>query len=151
MNTRYLLSLLYASVFGILFILSLVVGYGLSVDDSLHSVTASAGVASIAVKAVPPEIKLGRAIWNANGCGSCHALNMKDNSTGPALSGVTERWSAYPREDLFAWIRNSQALIAANHPRAVEVWKENKKRVMANYPDLTYEDIEVLLVFIESK
>lgn len=74
---------------------------------------------------------------------------MKDDSVGPALSGVATRWAAYPREDLYAWIPNSQALISAKHPRAVEVWEENKKQVMASYPSLTDKELDGLLAFIE--
>jgi hypothetical protein len=28
---------------------------------------------------------------------------------------VQERWAAYPREDLYAWVKNSQVLIKAGH------------------------------------
>ena len=153
MKTRSLLSLLYASIFGILFILGLVLSYALSADGPVTAVVASEGkaAATTSAQAVSPEVKLGRTVWNVNNCASCHAPNMKDDLTGPALAGVTDRWSAYPREDLYAWIRNSQVLIAAGHPRAVEVWKENKKRVMTNYPALTEAEIKGLLAYIESK
>ena len=46
---------------------------------------------------------------------------MKDDLTGPALGAVEERWADYPEEDLYNWIRNSGAMIADGHPRAVEL------------------------------
>ncbi|MEM6395625.1 MAG: c-type cytochrome [Bacteroidota bacterium] len=91
---------------------------------------------------------LGKTVWNANACGSCHNANMAAKMTGPALGGVEERWADYPREDLYAWIRNSQALIATGHPRANELWDEWQS-VMSSYTALTDEEIEGLLAFID--
>ncbi len=87
-------------------------------------------------------------MWNNSACGSCHNKNMKDDMTAPALGGVTERWAAYPREDLYAWIRNSQRLIAEKHPRALELWEKWSPSVMSRY-DLTDEEIEAVLEYIE--
>ena len=56
---------------------------------------------------IPPSILLGKNLFK-NNCGSCHAKNMKAKMTGPALAGVEERWNGN-RENLRAWIRNSQA------------------------------------------
>ena len=81
-----------------------------------------------------------------NQCASCHNRNMKDNLTGPALGGVEERWAEWPREDLYAWIRNSQGMISQGHPRAVAVWNEWKPTVMTNFPALTDLEIESLLL-----
>jgi len=93
--------------------------------------------------------RLGKKAWNANVCGSCHNKSMKDDATGPALGGVVERWADYPREDLYAWIRNSQALIEAKHPRAVEVYEANDRGQMSSYLNLTDEEIEGLLAYVE--
>ena len=73
---------------------------------------------------------------------------MVDALTGPALAGTEERWSDYPREDLYQWIRASQAMISEGHPRAVELWNEWKPTVMNNFPNLTDDDIESLLLYI---
>lgn len=79
-------------------------------------------------------------------CGACHAKNMVSAATGPALGGAQERWS----DDvaLYSWIRNSQALIAEGHPRAVELWNEHKPTIMTPYPDLTDDQIGSLLLYI---
>ncbi|MEM8583602.1 MAG: c-type cytochrome [Bacteroidota bacterium] len=103
----------------------------------------------IAVHAQDGDPALGKSVWNANVCGSCHNANMVANMTGPALGGVEERWADYPREDLYAWIRNSQGLIAEGHPRAVELWNTWKPTVMSAYLSLTDDEIEGLLAYID--
>ena len=82
-----------------------------------------------------------------NNCAACHNKNMKDNLTGPALGGVEERWVDYPREDLYKWINNSQAMINEGHPKAVELWNEWKPTVMNNF-NLTDQQIENVLAYI---
>lgn len=94
--------------------------------------------------------KVGATIFR-NQCASCHNKNMKDNLTGPALGGVEERWAEYPREDLYAWIRNSQAMIAQGHPRAVELWAEWGPTLMSNFPALTDAEMEGLLAYINQQ
>jgi mono/diheme cytochrome c family protein len=79
-------------------------------------------------------------------CGQCHAKNMVSAATGPALSGAQERWG--DDEALYAWIRNSQEMIASGHPRAVELWNQYKPTVMTAYPDLTDDEIGSLLLYI---
>lgn len=94
------------------------------------------------------DIAAGATIF-ANNCGSCHARDMKTNLTGPALGGVEGRWDN--EADLYAWIRNSQGLIAAGHPRAVELWNAWKPTVMQPFPNLTDQDIANLLAFIQEQ
>lgn len=95
-----------------------------------------------------PTKEAGKELFIAN-CASCHNKNMKDDLTGPALAGTEERWAAFPRKDLYAWIRNSQALIATGHPRATELWAKWKPTLMNNFAGLTDEQIESLLLYIK--
>ncbi|MEO0006359.1 MAG: hypothetical protein RJA20_555 [Bacteroidota bacterium] len=95
-----------------------------------------------------PTREAGKELFGAN-CAACHAKDMKTASTGPALSGVEERWAAYPKKDLYDWIRNSQALIGQGHPRAKELWEKYKPVVMNSFPGLTDEQIESLLLYIK--
>ena len=81
-----------------------------------------------------------------NYCAQCHSKNMKSAATGPALGGAQERWA--DDEALYAWIRNSQAMIASGHPRAVELWNQYKPTVMTAYPDLTDDEIASILVYV---
>ena len=84
-----------------------------------------------------------------NYCASCHAKNMKSAMTGPALANAEANWADYPKEDLYNWIRNSQAMIAAGHPRATQLWNEYKPTVMTAFPALTDEEIEGTLLYIK--
>ncbi len=94
-----------------------------------------------------PSPDIGKTLFR-NYCASCHNKNMRQALTGPALGGIEERWADYPIEDLYEWIRNSQALIAAGHPRAVQVYNENNKVLMQAFPNLTDEDVASLLLYI---
>ena len=76
--------------------------------------------ASFSVLAGPTK-EAGKELFSAN-CATCHAKDMKTASTGPALSGLEDRWGAFPRKDLYSWVRNSKALIASGHTRANELW-----------------------------
>ena len=94
-----------------------------------------------------PDIEEGKTLFR-NVCGQCHARNMKDRLTGPALGGSKDRWADYPREDLYRWIRNSSALIAEGHPKATELWNEWKPTVMQSNPNLTDDEIESILLYV---
>ncbi|NJL76179.1 MAG: cytochrome c [Saprospiraceae bacterium] len=102
------------------------------------------GLSTSAYSAGDPAV--GQTIF-ANQCGSCHNRNMKDNLTGPALGGVQGRWES--EADLYAWIRNSQAMIAKGHPRSVELWNQWKPTVMNNFTGLTDDEIAGLLAYID--
>ncbi len=84
-----------------------------------------------------------------NQCAQCHNRNMKDDLTGPALGGVEERWEDYSQEELYAWIRNSQKMIADGHPRAKELWNQWKPTVMNSFTNLTDEEIANLLAYVD--
>ncbi len=98
----------------------------------------------------PGQISEGKVLFR-NNCATCHNKNMKDDMTGPALGGITERWEDFPSADLFQWIRNSQALVQEKHPRAMSLWKEWDKKPMTAFPNLTDEDLTALVAYIERK
>lgn len=81
-----------------------------------------------------------------NNCATCHNKNMRDDLTGPALGGVEERWE--DQADLYSWIRNSQAMIAAGHPRANELWDEWGS-IMSSFNNLTDSEIANILGYIQ--
>lgn len=91
------------------------------------------------------DAKAGKTLFR-NYCAQCHAKDMKTAMTGPALGGAQERWG--DDEALYSWIRNSQAMIKAGHPRAVELWNEWKPTIMTAYPDLTDDEIGSVLAYI---
>ena len=119
-------------------------------DDPAPETPAEAPVEAGATAAGEGDYLKGKALWKANICQSCHANSMKDDMTGPALGGVEARWAAYPREDLYDWIRNSQLLVSRGHPRAKEV-SEKYPGVMSNFPDLSDGEIEDLLSYINEE
>ena len=145
MNVRHSVHLLTVSVFAILMLLALVAGYTLS-NSSAPVAPGSSG--PVATAAAPDPFAAGKKVWRANSCGTCHAKSMTVDLTGPALRGVTARWADYPREDLYAWIRNSGKLIAEGHPRANKLFSKWKTS-MNTYPALTDEEIEAVLKYIE--
>jgi mono/diheme cytochrome c family protein len=93
------------------------------------------------------DAKAGKALF-INNCASCHNKNMKSKLTGPALGGVEARWAAYPKSDLYGWIRNSAVMIAKGHPRAVEVYNEYAKSNMTAFPALKDEEIDNMLAYV---
>ena len=94
-----------------------------------------------------PTKEAGKELFSGN-CASCHAKDMKTASTGPALAGLEDRWSTFPRKDLYSWIRNSQAMIASGHPRATELWAKYKPTMMSSFPGLTDEQIESIILYV---
>lgn len=96
------------------------------------------------------DAKAGKTLFR-NYCASCHDKNMKKNMTGPALGGAQERWADYPQEDLYAWIRNSPALIASGHPRANELYIQYDKAAMTAFPNLTDDEVGSILAHINDK
>lgn len=94
------------------------------------------------------DMDAGKSLFQAN-CAACHAKDMKSRLTGPALGGVQERWAEFPQEDLYSWIRNSQAMIKNGHPRATQLWSEWGPVVMNNFLNLTDQDIANVLAYID--
>lgn len=96
-----------------------------------------------------PKLAAGKSLFVAN-CAACHNRNMRDDLTGPALGEVEKNWAAYPRQDLYDWIRNSQQMIhVRRHPRALELWEKWAPTQMNSFPDLRDEQIEQLLAYIQ--
>lgn len=81
-----------------------------------------------------------------NYCAACHNKDMRSAATGPALGGSQAKWG----DDvaLYAWIRNSQAMIQKGHPRAVELWNQYKPTVMTAFPNLTDDEIGSILAYV---
>lgn len=101
---------------------------------------------SFSALAQEANIDAGKTLFK-NQCAACHNKDMKSKLTGPALGGVQDRWD--DEADLYGWIRNSQGMIAAGNPRAVEIWNEWKPTVMNSFPNLTDEDIANVLAYID--
>ena len=91
-----------------------------------------------------PDIAKGKSLYNAN-CASCHKLNKK--LIGPALKGVSAK---YDKEWLYAWIKNSAAMIKAGDEQAVAIYEEYNKVAMNAFPQLSNEDIDNICLLYTS-
>lgn len=85
----------------------------------------------------------GKALFNAN-CASCH--KMDKDLTGPALQGVTERWSS--RDLLKKWIKNWPDAVATGDAYAVKI-KDWSPAAMTSFAALPDADIEAIVTYIE--
>jgi len=91
------------------------------------------------------DVEAGKKLFNAN-CAACHKLDKK--ATGPALRNVADK---YEREWLYEWIKNSQALVKAGDPIAVQLFADNNNSVMTPFPALTNEDIDNILAYTSAE
>jgi len=96
---------------------------------------AGAGATAAAGKPVNQE---GKKLFRDN-CAACHNKDMKTKMTGPALGGVEERWADYPKEDLYAWIRNSQDLISKAPKLEKNLLPEEFREVLELAYNLSFE------------
>ncbi|MBY5958807.1 cytochrome c [Membranicola marinus] len=86
-----------------------------------------------------------KALFRQN-CASCHSIEQ--DLVGPALKGVTERRdSAW----LYGFIINSQEMIQAGDPIAVELFNRFNKVPMPSHPHLSTEEITAILNHIDSE
>ncbi|WP_242092619.1 cytochrome c3 family protein [Aestuariivivens sediminicola] len=89
----------------------------------------------------------GKSLFNAN-CAACHQLDKK--MTGPALRNVEQRLmdeQGLDREWLYAWIRNSAAVIKSGDAYANKVYNEYGGAAMTAFPQLTDEDLNNILAY----
>ena len=93
--------------------------------------------------ALTEQQELGKSIFNAN-CASCHKKYKK--AVGPALHGVTQRREM---EWIYTWIYNSTAMIQSGDAQAVALYKEYKQSNINAFPQLSTEDIDAIVSWVE--
>ncbi|WP_020536060.1 c-type cytochrome [Lewinella cohaerens] len=98
------------------------------------------------------DLELGKSIFR-NNCAACHANDMKTNLTGPALGEIREHWRDHGGDTaLYAWIRNSQEMIASGeNQRAQKLWEEWGPTIMNSFEKLTDEEIDAVIGYIEMR
>ena len=92
-----------------------------------------------------PNAEEGKKLYEANNCGSCHALDKK--VVGPALRGVTNRRS---EEWLIKWIRNNEALRKSGDADANKLYEEYGKAAMNIFENLTPDQVKHILEYIKT-
>jgi len=93
------------------------------------------------------SVELGEGLFSSN-CASCHYLGPEDKKLiGPGLDDhILEEYSS---EWLYSWIKNSSELIASGDEQAIEVFEEYNKTQMTAFPQFSNEDIDNLLAYIQ--
>lgn len=82
----------------------------------------------------------------ADKCATCHKPDK--DLTGPALKGVEER--VKDKATLHAWIRNPQKVLASGNEYFNKLYLDWKKVPMNANPQLTDEEIDAILAYVES-
>ncbi len=91
------------------------------------------------------KIENGEKLYSLN-CEGCHANDMKENSTGPALGGITSKRN---KEWLYDFTRNSQKMIEQGDRLALDIDTKWKNATMNDFPELTDEQLDDLYYYVE--
>ncbi len=86
---------------------------------------------------------LGHSLFLAH-CSACHKTT--EDLTGPALKGAKARWEG--KGDIYAFVRNAQAVIKAGNPYANELYNRWNKSVKPPI-DLTDTQIDAILHWVD--
>lgn len=87
----------------------------------------------------------GKKLYEANNCGSCHALDKK--LVGPALRGVHERRS---EEWLVSWIRNNKKFRESGDADANKLYQEYGGAAMNIFENLTPAQVLNIVEYIKT-
>src|SRR5688572_22186686 len=79
-------------------------------------------------------------------CGACHILNA--NSTGPSLCSFEDRGPWNERENVYQWIKNPQEF--REKSQYAKELSESFPAMMTGFPDLTNEEIDEIIKYINS-
>jgi mono/diheme cytochrome c family protein len=92
------------------------------------------------------KFKKGEQLYRAN-CIACHASNMKDAETAPALGGITKKRDL---QWLYAYTRNPLAPQFKNDPIVSQI-RAKGWGVMPAAPHLKNEDLDAMYYYIEER
>ena len=93
--------------------------------------------------AAKTDTKAGEELFNAN-CYQCHRAGSE--LLGPNLAGVRDRWA--DRNELYAFIRNPQEVIARNK-YARDLQQKYNGTIMLPYPNLSQEQVNAILDYCD--
>ncbi len=86
----------------------------------------------------------GEKIFRGN-CASCHKPDK--DMVGPAVAGSRARWEG--KGDIYAWIKNSQAVVKSGNAYAVQLFNDWNKSVMTPQA-LNDEEIDAVLYYSDN-
>ena len=92
------------------------------------------------------QYKRGETLFKRN-CASCHAINMKQVMTAPALAGITQKRSM---DWLFRYTTDNFKMKQMNDPIALQLSKQGWA-LMPSFPIFSKRDLQDLYYFIEKK
>jgi cytochrome c2 len=100
------------------------------------------------------DAKAGKATFRSK-CGSCHAVDLKQKMTGPALEGVIDRWKAAGdfkgktgEQWLRSWITNWNDPVAAGMPYAVKMQSYDASAMTVFAGQISDEELNNILAYI---
>ena len=93
----------------------------------------------------PALISKGEVLFKGN-CKSCHAIHTQE--VGPALKDVTKRRDS---KWLYAWIRNSTAVIASGDKYANDLYNKFGKSPMTSFASFKDDELKSVLAYIDSE
>ena len=93
-----------------------------------------------------PNAENGKKLYDANNCGSCHALDKK--LVGPALRGVGTRHSS---DWLVKWVRNNEKFRKVDKdPDAIALYNDNGQAAMNVFENLTPANVLDIIEYIKT-
>ena len=92
-----------------------------------------------------PNAEEGKKLFDANNCGSCHALDKK--LVGPALRGVHDRHS---NEWLIQWVRNNKKFRESGDADAIKLYNDYGGAAMNIYENLTPAQVLDIVEYIKT-
>ncbi|QIK16394.1 c-type cytochrome [Blattabacterium sp. DPU] len=92
------------------------------------------------------DIKNGTELFKKN-CTACHSIDLEKKMIGPALHGVTEKRN---RKWLHQWIKNNKSLRDSGDKEAIKIYKEYGNIEMNSFPQLSEQQIDDILSFIQN-
>lgn len=105
----------------------------------------TAAVSNNVPDSLTQKFEHGRKLFKAN-CNACHLVDRK--MTGPDLAGINEKRE---KEWLYKWIRNNFELRKSGDAIANEIFNDWNGAVMTAFPQLTDEDIDAILLYVNYK
>ncbi len=91
-----------------------------------------------------PQIKNGKLLFQKN-CSPCHGLNKTDELF---LDRIVD--SAYDKNVLYTWIRNSDSVIKSGNVYYNQLYKEYGIK-MTSFPDLTDSMLDEIMLYIKAE